>query len=117
MVQEAVAAARAASIRLDSLPTQPIASRLPETAPGIGAAADRAQLAAEQLSAARLDDQRLEDQRREIAPLYVGLAGDLRAAAQAAEAGDVAALRRAVMGIAAASTRIRAAAAPAGASR
>lgn len=117
VVREAVAAARAASIRVDSLPTRPISSRVNEVAPGIEAAADRAQVAAEQLSAARLDDQRLDDQRREFAPLYVAFAGDLRIAALAAKAGDVAALGRAVARVAVASTRIRAAAAPTGASR
>lgn len=117
MVREAVAAARAASIRVGSLPARPVASQVNEVAPGIEAAADRAQLAAEQLSAARLDDQRLEDQRREFAPLYVAFAGDLRIAAVAAGAGDVAALGRAVGRVAAASTRIRAAATPPVASR
>lgn len=112
-----MAAALAASIRVDSLPTRPISSRVSEVAPGVEAAADRAQLAGEQLSAARLGDQRLEDQRREFAPLYVAFAGDLRIAALAARAGDVAALRRAVARVAVASTRIRAAATPTVASR
>lgn len=117
VVQEAVAAARAASIRVGSLPARPMASQVSEVAPGLEAAADRAQLAAEQLSAARLDDQRLEDQRREFAPLYVAFAGDLRTAALAAKAGDVAALSRAVVRVAVVSTGLRAAAAPTGASR
>jgi len=114
MVREAVAAARAASIRLDALPGAPTPVQAKRAAPGLSAAATRAELAARQISAARLDDQRLEDQRREIGPLYVGFAAALRKAAQGAAAGDVPAMREAVSQAAVQAGRIHEASAPGG---
>jgi len=112
MVREAVAAARAASIRLDALPGAPTPVQAKRAAPGLAAAATRAELAARQISAARLDDQRLEDQRREFGPLYVGFAAALRKAAQAAADGDVAAMGQSVSLAAVQAGRIHEASAP-----
>ncbi len=109
LVREAVAAARAAAIRLDALPDAPTPAQVRNAAPGLATAAARAARAARQISAARLDDQRLEQQRREIGPLYVTLAAALRVAAQAAADGDVAALGDAVTRAAVQAGRIRAA--------
>lgn len=113
LVREAVAAARAADIRLAALPDGLTAAQAKAAAPGLAAAAERAERAAQQLSAARLEDQRLEDQRKAIAPLDVALAAALRDAADAAQAGDVAALAAAVSKASSAAAAIRAAAAPA----
>ena len=63
LVREAVAAARAADIRLAALPGGLTSAQAKAAAPGLTAAADRAERAAQQLSAARLDDQRLGVQR------------------------------------------------------
>ena len=112
MVREAVAAARAASIRLDALPVKPTPVQAEKAAPGLSAAATRAELAARQLSAARLEDQRLEDQRREIGPLYVAFAAALRKAAQAAADGDVVAMGQSVSQAAVQAGRIHEASAP-----
>ncbi|MBM3635382.1 MAG: hypothetical protein FJW99_08920 [Actinobacteria bacterium] len=112
MVREAVAAARAASIRLDALPAAPTPVQARRAAPGLAAAATRAELAARQISAARLDDQRLEDQRREFGPLYVGFAAALRKAAQAAADGDVAAMGQGVSLAAVQAGRLHEASAP-----
>ena len=74
LVREAVAAARAADIRLAALPGGLTSAQAKAAAPGLTAAADRAERAAQQLSAARLDDQRLEAQRaaeRELAGVKV----------------------------------------------
>lgn len=113
MVREAVAAARAASIRLDALPDAPTPAQAKRAAPGLAAAAARAELAARQISAARLDDQRLEEQRRLIGPLYVGFAAALRKAAQGAAAGDITAMAQSVNQAAVQAGRIYEAAAPA----
>lgn len=112
LVREAVAAARAAAIRLDTLPDAPTPTRLRAASPGLAAAAARAEAAARELSAARLDDQRLEDQRREIGPLYVAFAADLRRASTAAAAGRTKAVRDAVNAAAVSAGRIHEAAAP-----
>ncbi len=112
LVREAVAAARAASIRLAALPSGLTAAQARAAAPGLTAAATRAGQVAQQLSAARLDDQRLETQRTAIAPLDVALAGALREAADAARAGDIAALDAAVLKASGSAAAIRAAAAP-----
>lgn len=112
LVREAVAAARAASIRLDAIPDAPTAAQLTRAAPGLSAAALRSEAVARQISAARLDDQRLERQRTTIGPLYVALADDLRAAAQGAAAGDVRAVREAVSAAAVEAGRIHQASAP-----
>ena len=112
LVREAVAAARAASIRLAALPDGLTPEQAKAAAPGLAAAADRAERAAQQLSAARLDDQRLEAQRKAIAPLDVALAGALRDAADAARAGDVAALAAAVRRASASAAAIRTATGP-----
>ena len=77
LVRQAVAAARAASIRLDAVPGRPTPPELTSAAPGLAAAAGRAEAAARQLSAARLKDTRLENQRQEIGPLYVAPAAKL----------------------------------------
>ena len=113
LVREAVAAARAASIRLDALPDGLTAAQAQAGAAGLAAAAARAERAAEQLSAARLDDQRLESQRKRVAPLDVTLASALRAAADAAEGGDVTALDVAVAQAARAAAAIHVATGPA----
>ena len=112
MVREAVAAARAAAIRLDALPDAPTPAQAKRAAPGLAAAATRAELAARQISAARLDDQRLEEQRREVGPLYVTFAASLRKAAQSAAEGDVAAMGQAVSQAAVQAGRIHEASAP-----
>jgi len=112
LVREAVAAARAADIRFAALPGGLTASQAKAAAPGLAAAAERAERAAQQLSAARLDDQRLETQRKSIAPLDVALAGSLRNAADAAQAGNVTALASAVAAASSSAAAIRAAAAP-----
>lgn len=112
MVREAVAAARAASIRLDALPAKPTPVQAEKAAPGLAAAATRAELAARQLSAARLEDQRLEEQRREIGPLYVAFAAALRKTAQAAADGDVVAMGQSVSQAAVQAGRIHEASAP-----
>ncbi|MGA0068823.1 MAG: hypothetical protein ACO3PB_05145, partial [Miltoncostaeaceae bacterium] len=112
MVRAAVAAARAASIRLDALPASPTPVQAERAAPGLAAAATRAALAARQLSAARLEDQRLEEQRREIGPLYVALAAALRKAALAAADGDVVAMGQSVNQAAVQAGRIHEASAP-----
>ncbi len=112
LVREAVAAARAASIRLAALPPGLTAAQARAAAPGLAAAATRAGQVAQQLSAARLDDQRLETQRTSIAPLDVALAGALREAADAARAGDIAALDIAVAKVSMGAAAIRAVAAP-----
>jgi hypothetical protein len=112
LVREAVAAARAAAIRLESLPEAPTPARLRDAAPGLDAAAQRAGAAARQLSAARLDDARLEAQRRRIGPLYVAFADDLGDAAAAAADGRAAAVRAAVTAAAVSAGRIHEAAAP-----
>ena len=78
----------------------------------MSAAALRSEAAARQISAARLDDQRLERQRTTVGPIYVALADDLRAAARAATAGDVRALREAVADAAVQAGRIHEATAP-----
>jgi hypothetical protein len=114
LVREAVAAARAAAIRLDALPVAPTAPQARRAAPGLAAAALRSEAAARQISAARLEDQRLEGQRTTIGPLYVALAADLRAASRAAAAGDVRAMREAVAQAAVQAGRIHEAAAPGG---
>ncbi len=114
LVREAVAAARAASIRLDAVPERTVPAELTAAAPGLAAAAARAEAAARQLSAARLEDQRLEAQRRDIGPLYVVFAADLRKAAAAAARGDVAGAREAVSAAAVAAGRIHEASAPGG---
>lgn len=114
LVREAVAAARAAAIRLDALPTAPTAQQARRAAPGLRAAALRSEAAARQISAARLEDQRLEAQRTTFGPIYVALADDLRAAARAAGAGDVRAMREAVAAAAVQAGRIHEAAAPGG---
>ncbi len=114
LVREAVAAARAASIRLDALPDAPTAGEVRGAAAGLDAAAGRSEVAARQITAARLDDQRLEAQRREIGPLYVALAAHLRTAARAAAGGDVPALREAVAAAAVQAGRIHTATAPEG---
>jgi hypothetical protein len=114
LVREAVAAARAASIRLDAIPGRTVPAELTAAAPGLSAAATRAEAAARQLSAARLEDQRLEAQRRDIGPLYVVFAAELRKAATAAADGDVAGAREAVSAAAVAAGRIHEAAAPKG---
>lgn len=114
LVRQAVAAARAASIRLDAVPGRPTPPELTSAAPGLAAAAGRAEAAARQLSAARLKDTRLENQRQEIGPLYVAFAAHLRAAATAATAGDVVATREAVSAAAVAAGRIHEASAPGG---
>ncbi len=112
LVREAVAAARAADIRLAALPGGLTSAQAKAAAPGLTAAADRAERAAQQLSAARLDDQRLETQRKTLAPLDVALAGALRAAADAARAGDVSALAAAVGRASSSAAAIRAATGP-----
>lgn len=112
LVREAVASARAAAIRLDALPVAPTAQQARRAAPGLSAAALRSEAAARQISAARLDDQRLERQRTTVGPIYVALADDLRAAARAATAGDVRALREAVADAAVQAGRIHEATAP-----
>lgn len=112
MVRDAVAAARAASIRLDALPAAPTPLQVKRAAPGLAAAATRAEFAARQISAARLGDRRLEDQRREFGPLYVGFAVALRKATQAAAAGKVAAMGDAVSQVAVQAGRIHEASAP-----
>lgn len=112
LVREAVAAARAASIRLAALPDGLTSAQAKGAAAGLAAAADRAERAAQQLSAARLDDQRLEAQRKAIAPLDVALAAALRDAADAAKGGDVEGLDAAVTRASASAAAIRAAAAP-----
>ena len=112
-VREAVAAARAADIRLAALPSGLTSAQAKAAAPGLTAAADRAERAAQQLSAARLDDQRLEAQRKAIAPLDVALAAALRDAADAAKGGDVEGLDAAVTRASSSAAAIRAAAAPA----
>lgn len=112
LVREAVAAARAASIRLAALPSGLTSAQAKAAAPGLAAAADRAERAAQQLSAARLEDQRLETQRKTVAPLDVALAGALRDAADAARAGDVAALATAVGRASSSAAAIRAATGP-----
>lgn len=112
LVREAVASARAAAIRLDALPVAPTAQQARKAAPGLSAAALRSEAAARQISAARLDDQRLERQRTTVGPIYVALADDLRAAARAATAGDVRALREAVADAAVEAGRIHEATAP-----
>ena len=112
MVREAVAAARAASIRLDALPDAPTPAQARRAAPGLAAAATRADLAARQISAARLDDQRLEAQRRELGPLYVGFAAALRKSAQAAASGDIPAMAQSVSQAAVQAGRIYEASAP-----
>jgi hypothetical protein len=112
LVREAVAAARAASIRLDAVPAGTVPAELTAAAPGLAAAAARAEAAARQLSAARLDDQRLEAQRRDIGPLYVVFADELRKAATAAADGDVVGAREAVSAAAVAAGRIFEASAP-----
>ena len=113
LVREAVAAARAANIRLAALPSALTADQATAAAPGLVAAADRAERAAQQLSAARLEDQRLEVQRKAIAPLDVALAGALRDAADAARAGDITTLADAVGRASSSAAAIRAATAPA----
>lgn len=112
LVREAVAAARAASIRLAALPDGLTAVQAQAGAAGLAAAAARAERAAEQLSAARLDDQRLESQRKRVTPLDVTLASALRAAADAAEGGDVTALNVAVAQAARAAAAIHVATGP-----
>lgn len=112
LVREAVASARAAAIRLDALPVAPTAQQARRAAPGLSAAALRSEAAARQISAARLEDQRLERQRTTVGPIYVALADDLRAAARAATAGDVRALREAVADAAVQAGRIHEATAP-----
>lgn len=112
LVREAVAAARAANIRLAALPNGLTADQARAAAPGLAAAATRAEAAAQQLSAARLEDQRLEDQRKEIAPLDVTLATALRAAADAAKGGDPEGLDAAAQRAARAADAIRAASGP-----
>jgi hypothetical protein len=114
LVREAVAAARAASIRLDAVPDRPSPAEMRAAAPGLAAAATRAEAAARQLSAARLEDQRLEDQRQRIGPLYVVFAADLRTAAAAAADGDITAARESVSAAAVAAGRIHEASAPGG---
>ena len=64
LVREAVAAARAAEIRLDALPAAPTPDQVRKAAPGLRAAAARSTAAARQISAARLEDLRLEEQRQ-----------------------------------------------------
>ncbi|MSO43890.1 MAG: hypothetical protein EXQ74_01045 [Thermoleophilia bacterium] len=112
LVREAVAAARAAAIRLDALPDSPSVADLTTAASGLAAAATRAETVARQLSASRLEDQRLEDQRHEIGPLYAALAVSLRAIATSARAGDVTRTRSAVTSAAAVAERIHTASAP-----
>lgn len=112
LVREAVAASRAASIRLAALPDGLTSAQATGAAAGLTAAADRAERAAQQLSAARLEDQRLETQRKAIAPLDVALAGALRDAADAARAGNVAALGAAVSKASTAAAAIHTASAP-----
>jgi hypothetical protein len=114
LVREAVAAARAAAIRLDALPDSPTAEQARGAAPGLSAAAARSEAAARQIAAARLDDRRLEAQRREIGPLYVALASGLRRAARAAADGDVAAMRESVSAVAVQAGRIHEATGPEG---
>lgn len=114
LVREAVAAARAASIRLDAVPDAPTPGELRRAAPGLAAAALRSGDAARQIAASRLDDQRLERQRTTIGPLYVALADHLGAAARGAAAGDVRAVREAVAAAAVEAGRIHEAAAPGG---
>lgn len=106
LVREAVAAARAASIRLDGLPGAPTPQQARTAAAGLAAAAARAGLAARQISAARLDDQRLEEQRRAVGPLYVAFAAELARAAQSAASGDVTGMREAVSAAAVQAGRI-----------
>ncbi len=113
LVREAVAAARAASIRLDALPDAPTPQQARRAAPGLTAAAARSEAAARQISAARLEDQRLEDQRRAIGPIYVAFAASLVRGAQAAQAGNVQAMREAVAAAAVDAGRIHEASAPA----
>jgi hypothetical protein len=114
LVREAVAAARAAAIRLDALPDAPTAEQARAAAPGLVAAAARSEVAARQIAAARLDDRRLEAQRREIGPLYVALASGLRRAARAAADGDVPAMRESVAAVAVQAGRIHEATGPEG---
>ncbi len=114
LVRGAVAAARAAAIRLDALPDAPTAQQARRAAAGLRAAALRSDAAARQIAAARLDDQRLEAQRTTIGPLYVALADDLQAAARAAGRGDVVAMREAVAAAAVQAGRIHEAAGPQG---
>ena len=114
LVREAVAAARAAAIRLDALPDAPTAEQARAAAPGLAAAAARSEVAARQIAAARLDDRRLEAQRREIGPLYVALASGLRRAARAAADGDVPVMRESVAAVAVQAGRIHEATGPEG---